>query len=75
MTPDIRALVYDPQAPAKLRFDEVDPPTAAENEVLIDVRAIALNFGELHWIDAACKPGEVPGWDTAGVVREAAADG
>ncbi|AKS33445.1 zinc-binding dehydrogenase [Mycolicibacterium goodii] len=71
----MRAIVYDPLAPANLRFDEVAEPVAAAHEVLIDVQAIALNFGELHFIDHARKPGEVPGWDTAGIVTAAAADG
>jgi NADPH:quinone reductase len=71
----VRAVIYDPDAPANLRFDEVDEPTAGESEVLVQVRAIALNFGEVHFIDQMRKPGEVPGWDAAGVVIQAAADG
>jgi NADPH:quinone reductase-like Zn-dependent oxidoreductase len=39
------------------------------------VRATALNFGEVNFIDRMRKPGEVPGWDAAGVVVQAAADG
>lgn len=71
----MRAIVYDPQAPANLRFDEVADPPVADSQALIDVHAIALNFGELHFIDHMRKPGEVPGWDSAGVVVQAAADG
>jgi NADPH:quinone reductase len=71
----MRAVVYDPQAPANLRLTDVDEPVAAESEALIDVRATALNFGEVHWIDRMRKPGEVPGWDAAGIVIQAAADG
>lgn len=71
----MRAVVFDPQAPANLRFDEVSPPTLAADEALIDVKAIALNFGEIHFIADVRKPGEVPGWDAAGVVVQAAADG
>jgi NADPH:quinone reductase-like Zn-dependent oxidoreductase len=71
----MRAVVYDPAAPSKLRFSDVAEPVAADSEAVIDVRAVALNFGEIHWIDAARKPGEVPGWDAAGVVSAAAADG
>jgi NADPH:quinone reductase-like Zn-dependent oxidoreductase len=48
---------------------------AAESEALMDLRATALNFGEVHFIDHMRKPGEVPGWDAAGVVVQAAADG
>lgn len=71
----MRAVVYDPQARANLRLADVDEPVAAESEALIEVRATALNFGEVHWIDRMRKPGEVPGWDAAGVVVAAAADG
>jgi NADPH:quinone reductase len=71
----MRAVVYDPQARANLRLANVDEPVAAASEALIQVRAIALNFGEVHFIDQMRKPGEVPGWDASGVVLEAAADG
>ncbi|MBU9765758.1 zinc-binding dehydrogenase [Mycobacterium sp. TNTM28] len=71
----MRAIVYDPHAPANLRFDEVVEPSAAPHQALIDVHAIGLNFGEVHFIDHMRRPGEVPGWDSAGVVAQAAADG
>jgi len=71
----VRAVVYDPDQPSNLRLSEVDEPVARQSEALIDVRAIALNFGEVHFIDTMRQPGEVPGWDSAGVVAVAAADG
>jgi NADPH2:quinone reductase len=71
----MRAVIYDPEQPSNLRLADVDEPVAGAGEAVIDVRAIALNFGELHWIDRVRKPGEVPGWDAAGVVAAAAADG
>ena len=71
----MRAVIYDPQARANLRLADVDEPAAAESEAVIQVRATALNFGEVHFIDRMRKPGEVPGWDAAGVVVQAAADG
>lgn len=71
----MRAVIYDPDSASNLRLADVDEPVAGAGEAVIDVRAIALNFGELHWIDQARKPGEVPGWDAAGVVAVAAADG
>jgi NADPH:quinone reductase-like Zn-dependent oxidoreductase len=71
----MRAVVYDPDRPSNLRFADVDEPVVGPSEVLIDVAAFALNFGELHWIDRMRQPGEVPGWDAAGVVTQAAADG
>jgi NADPH2:quinone reductase len=71
----MRAIVYDPHARAKLKFHDVDEPAVAASEALVEVQAIALNFGEIHFIDYMRRPGEVPGWDTAGVVARAAADG
>ena len=71
----MRAVIYDPQARANLRLADVDEPAAAESEAVIQVRATALNFGEVHFIDRMRTPGEVPGWDAAGVVVQAAANG
>jgi NADPH:quinone reductase len=71
----MRAVIYDPQARTNLRLADVDEPVVADSEALIEVRAIALNFGEVNFIDQMRKPGEVPGWDAAGVVVKAAADG
>jgi NADPH:quinone reductase len=71
----MRAVIYDPQARTNLRLADVDEPGVADSEALIEVRATALNFGEVNFIDRMRKPGEVPGWDAAGVVVKAAADG
>lgn len=72
----MRAIVFDPTAARSFRFADVpDPVPGAPNELLIDVKAISLNFGEVSTIDNADSPGDIPGWDSAGVVRRAAADG
>ena len=72
----MRAIVFDPTATRNFRFSEVpDPVPGAPNELLIDVKAISLNFGEVSTVDNAESPGDIPGWDSAGVVRSAAADG
>lgn len=47
--------------------------TAAQ--ALVEVHAISLTFGELGFLEQMHKPGDVPGWDAAGVVVRAAADG
>jgi NADPH:quinone reductase-like Zn-dependent oxidoreductase len=43
-------------------------------QVLVENHAISLNYGELRNIGGSA-PGDVPGWDSAGVVVRAAADG
>lgn len=72
----MRAIVFDPDAPRKFAIaDAPDPVPTAPNELLIDVKAISLNFGEVYYGDNAEHPGDIPGWDSAGVVVTAAADG
>jgi NADPH:quinone reductase-like Zn-dependent oxidoreductase len=71
----MQGVVYAPGERANLRLTTVDEPIPLESEAMIEVRTTALNFGEVHFIDQNRKPGEVPGWDTAGVVVQAAADG
>ncbi|KAA0117078.1 alcohol dehydrogenase catalytic domain-containing protein [Mycolicibacterium sp. P9-22] len=72
----MRAIVFDPDAPRKFAFAQApDPVPAAPNELLIEVKAISLNFGEVYYGDNAEHPGDIPGWDSAGVVVTAAADG
>ncbi|WP_438003422.1 zinc-binding dehydrogenase [Sorangium sp. So ce321] len=71
----MRALVHDPSQPRGLRAAEVPPPVPAPSQALIEVHAVSLNFGEVAFLSDLRKPGEVPGWDAAGVVVRAAADG
>ena len=72
----VRAIVFDPDVPRKFRFGEAaDPVPAAPSEMLIEVKAISLNFGEVFSTDNAENPGDVPGWDSSGVVVVPAADG
>ncbi|WP_028938131.1 zinc-binding dehydrogenase [Pseudonocardia spinosispora] len=71
----MRALIHDPEAPAGLRLDTAPDPVPGPGQVLVEVRATALNFGEVKYLAAQRQPGEVSGWDAAGVVVQAAADG
>lgn len=71
----MRAIVYDSAAPRGLRLGEVAEPRPSDAQALVEVRAISLNFGELAFMAGHLQPGEVPGWDAAGVVVRAAPDG
>ena len=72
----MRALLVDPDAPGGLRLGDAPEPEVAPNQVLVDVRHLALNFGDLRG-SRARPPGFVPGWDASGIVARAAtgADG
>ncbi|MEV6029339.1 zinc-binding dehydrogenase [Streptomyces sp. NPDC052036] len=71
----MHALIHDPDAPRGIRLGEAPEPVPGSSQALVEVRAVALNFGELAYISDFRKPGEVPGSDAAGVVVKAAADG
>jgi NADPH:quinone reductase len=59
--------VTDPAAPGGLRRSQLDEPPAAPDEVLVEVRAFALNRGELTLLGQRTD-GWHPGQDVAGVV-------
>jgi NADPH:quinone reductase-like Zn-dependent oxidoreductase len=72
----MRALIVDPDAPFSLRPGEAPDPVPGPGQVLVEVANASLNWGEVNRIrrgDAAAD--SVPGWDAAGVVVRAAADG
>lgn len=70
----IRAVVVNPEAPGRLSISEVDPPSPAPSEAVVQVAAISLNRGEVRGAQGAAA-GARPGWDLAGTVHAAAADG
>src|SRR5262249_51476528 len=72
--PQLRAIVVDPTAPGGLALREVEAPEPRPNEALVRVAAFSLNRGELRRATAA-PPGSRIGWDLAGTVERAAADG
>jgi NADPH:quinone reductase-like Zn-dependent oxidoreductase len=71
----MRAIVHDPSAPHGLRHGDVPDPVPGPSEALVRVTAVSLNRGEVAYVTDMRKPGEVPGWDAAGVVTVPAADG
>src|SRR5436309_15818325 len=68
------AVVVDPDAPGRLVIRPVPEPTADRGEALVRVHAISLNRGEVRRSGMAAA-GWRPGWDLAGVIERAAADG
>ncbi len=69
-----RAVVVDPEAPARLVIRPVAEPVPDRSEAVVRVRAISLNRGEVRRSTMAVA-GWRPGWDLAGEVERAAADG
>jgi NADPH:quinone reductase len=69
-----RAVVVDPAAPGRLVISSVPDPTPDRGEAIVRVRAISLNRGEVRRSGMAAA-GWRPGWDFAGEVERAAADG
>jgi NADPH:quinone reductase len=71
---DNRAVVVDPEAPGRLVIRPVADPVPDRGEAIVRVRAISLNRGEVRRSTMAAA-GWRPGWDLAGHVERAAADG
>ncbi len=69
----MRALV-SMQSPPYIELGEAPDPRPERNQALVEVRAFSLNRGECKRL-ATTGPGSVTGWDAAGIVRAAAADG
>jgi NADPH:quinone reductase-like Zn-dependent oxidoreductase len=69
-----RAVVVDPNAPGRLVIQSVPDPVPDRSEAVVRVRAISLNRGEVRRSGMA-PAGWRPGWDLAGEIERAAADG
>jgi NADPH:quinone reductase-like Zn-dependent oxidoreductase len=70
----MRALVATGNPAAPLEMREVDEPSPAPDEVVLEVRAVSINRGELRLL-AGRPAGWRPGQDVAGVIVKPAADG
>lgn len=70
----MRAVVVDRSAPGGLVLSDVPEPAPLPFEALVRVAAISINLGEVRRAKNAVD-GWRPGWDLAGTVARAAADG
>jgi NADPH2:quinone reductase len=70
----MRALVAAPSSPSLLEIRDVAEPEPEARQAIVDVHAVSLNRGECAPLRTADE-GWRPGWDLAGVVARAAADG
>jgi NADPH:quinone reductase len=68
------ALTASPGAPGNVSLREVREPSPGSGQALVRVSAFSLNRGESRRL-TDMQDGELTGWDVAGVVQEAAADG
>src|SRR5271169_1912303 len=75
MPQQIRAVVVDPSMPGRLANREAALRDPERDEVGVRVTAISLNRGETRRALQVAEPGWRPGWDFAGIVEKAAADG
>ncbi|MFE7130895.1 zinc-binding dehydrogenase [Streptomyces sp. NPDC057638] len=71
----MRALTVDRSAPGQLRLTEAPDPVPAPHQALVRVAAISPNPAEFRYILPGAPDGAVIGWDAAGVIERAAADG
>jgi NADPH:quinone reductase len=71
---DNHAVVVDPAAAGRLVIRAVPDPAPDRGEAIVRVRAISLNRGEVRRSTMAAA-GWRPGWDLAGTIERAAADG
>ncbi|WP_280460256.1 zinc-binding dehydrogenase [Nocardia carnea] len=71
----MHALVVDRSTESGLRLGEAPDPEPAPNQAVVRVTATSLNSGEIRHALAEATDGAVLGWDAAGIVQQAAADG
>jgi NADPH:quinone reductase len=71
----MRALIVSHERNSGLRLAERADPVPTPDQALVHVTATTLNFGEVVYGIAGAPDGSVLGWDAAGVIVQAAANG
>jgi len=71
----MRAVLVDRDLPERLVIRTAPAPAPGPSDVLIRVKAFSLNRGETRTALLEAETGWRPGWDVAGIVERAAADG
>jgi NADPH:quinone reductase len=71
----VRTVVVDPSAPGRLVVKEQELLPPRPDEATVRVTAISLNRGEVRRALTQADAGARPGWDFAGIIERAAADG
>jgi len=69
-----KSVVVDPAAPGRFVISEFPAPEALPNEAIVHVKAVSINRGEVR-SSMSAPAGRRPGWDLAGIVETAAANG
>ena len=70
----MKAVIVDKNSPLNLAFGERDEPKPLPSQLVVKVAAVSLNRGEVM-LPAMLPQGASIGWDFAGTVEQAAADG
>src|SRR5438270_280058 len=70
----MRGHITEPEADGGLDLREVPEPRPAPSDVVVEVRAYAMNRGEMNLLQQRPQ-GWQPGQDVGGVISQAAADG
>ncbi|MEV0528221.1 zinc-binding dehydrogenase [Streptomyces sp. NPDC050439] len=71
----MRALTIDHSAPGHLSLREAPDPVPTSHQALVRIHSFSVNHGEAAFVVPNGEEGTIPGWDAAGVVVRAAADG
>jgi len=69
------AVLYDPAVSDGLRIGETPEPRPGKHQALVRVHAFAINFADVGYLPQRFKPGDIVGFEAAGIVEEPAADG